>query len=133
MSKPSTRTTMAARAASALLLAASAALAGASAALLIGCGQRGPLYLPARQPTTPPSAAPPPPPPPPPPAPPPTATDHTRHARMGSVPPPLTETQTAHQAQAMPRCLIHIKRSPQRHRTVGSHFELYLHERHRPP
>jgi len=58
MSKTSTRTTMAARAASALLLAASAALAGASAALLIGCGQRGPLYLPARQQTTPPSAAP---------------------------------------------------------------------------
>ncbi|MCW5260782.1 hypothetical protein D5045_11365 [Verminephrobacter eiseniae] len=43
---------MAARAASALLLA------GASAALLIGCGQRGPLYLPARQQTTPPSTAP---------------------------------------------------------------------------
>src|SRR6218665_3038300 len=124
MSKTSTRTTMAARAASALLLAASAALAGASAALLIGCGQRGPLYLPARQQTTPPSAAPPtpatpttpatpasaastprPPPPPPPP----------RHTRIGSVHPPLTETQTAHQAQAMPRCLIHIKRSPQRH------------------
>ncbi|WP_041950310.1 lipoprotein [Verminephrobacter eiseniae] len=55
MSKTSTRTTMAARAASALLLAT---LAGASAALLIGCGQRGPLYLPARQQTTPPSAAP---------------------------------------------------------------------------
>ncbi|ABM60526.1 hypothetical protein Veis_4835 [Verminephrobacter eiseniae EF01-2] len=57
----------------------------------------------------------------------------TRHTRIGSVHPPLTEAQTAHQAQAMPRCLIHIKRSPQRHRTVGSHFELYLHERHRPP
>src|SRR6218665_3797956 len=128
MSKTSTRTTMAARAASALLLAASAALAGASAGLLIGCGQRGPLYLPARQQTTPPSAAPPPPPTPPPPPPPP-----PRHTRIGSVHPPLTETQTAHQAQAMPRCLIHIKRSPQRHRTVGSHFELYLHERHRPP
>src|SRR6218665_169288 len=126
MSKTSTRTTMAARAASALLLAASAALAGASAALLIGCGQRGPLYLPARQQTTPPSAAPTAPtapgrPPPP------------RHTRIGSVHPPLTEAQTTDQAQAMPRCLIHIKRSPQRHRTVGSHFELYLHERHRPP
>src|SRR6218665_2496717 len=70
MSKTSTRTTMAARAASALLLAASAALAGASAALLIGCGQRGPLYLPARQQTTPPSAAPPAPTPPPTPPPP---------------------------------------------------------------
>src|SRR6218665_3895972 len=115
MSKTSTRTTMAARAASALLLAASAALAGASAALLIGCGQRGPLYLPAPQQTTPPSAPPP------------------RHTRIGSVHPPLTEAQTTDQAQAMPRCLIHIKRSPQRHRTVGSHFELYLHERHRPP
>src|SRR6218665_1535731 len=132
MSKTSTRTTMAARAASALLLAASAALAGARAALLIGCGQRGPLYLPARPHTTPPSAPPPPPapaarPPPPPPPPPP------RHTRIGSVHPPLTEAQTTDQAQAMPRCLIHIKRSPQRHRTVGSHFELYLHERHRPP
>ncbi|KAB7549237.1 hypothetical protein ET532_024580, partial [Verminephrobacter sp. Larva24] len=52
---------------------------------------------------------------------------------IGSVHPPLTEAQTTDQAQAMPRCLIHIKRSPQRHRTVGSHFELYLHERHRPP
>src|SRR6218665_910702 len=57
MSKTSTRTTMAARAASALLLA------GASAALLIGCGQRGPLYLPARPQNTPPSGPPPPPPP----------------------------------------------------------------------
>src|SRR6218665_3445700 len=113
MSKTSTRTTMAARAASALLLVASAALAGASAALLIGCGQRGPLYLPARQQTPPPSAAPPTPAPPPPPPPPP------RHTRIGSVHPPLTETQTAHQAQAMPRCLIHIKRSPQRQSTVG--------------
>src|SRR6218665_2590662 len=101
MSKTSTRTTMAARAASALLLA------GASAALLIGCGQRGPLYLPARQQTTPPSAAPTPPPAPPAPSacPPP-----TRRTRIGSVHPPLTEAQTAHQAQAMPRCLIHIKR-----------------------
>src|SRR6218665_1895462 len=108
MSKTSTRTTMAARAASALLLAASAALAGASAALLIGCGQRGPLYLPARQRTPPRPAAPPPPPPPRPP--------HPRHARIGSVHPPLTEAQTTDQAQAMPRCLIHIKRSPQRHR-----------------
>src|SRR6218665_1509032 len=107
MSKTSTRTTMAARAASALLLA------GASAALLIGCGQRGPLYLPAPQQTTPPSAPPTPPPPPPAPPPPP------RRPRLGSVHPPLTEAQTAHQAQAMPRCLIHIKRSPQRHRTVG--------------
>src|SRR6218665_1402354 len=121
MSKTSTRTTMAARAASALLLAT---LAGASAALLIGCGQRGPLYLPARQQTTPPSAAPttptpPPPPPPPPPAAPPSPPRPPRHTRIGSVHPPLTEAQTAHQAQAMPRCLIHIKRSPQRHRTVG--------------
>src|SRR6218665_1305258 len=79
--------------------------------------------------------APPPRPPPPPAAPPPPAPPPhpPRHTRIGSVHPPLTETQTAHQAQAMPRCLIHIKRSPQRHRTVGSHFELYLHERHRPP
>src|SRR6218665_919881 len=68
MSKTSTRTTMAARAASALLLAT---LAGASAALLIGCGQRGPLYLPARPQTTPPSPPPPTPPPPRPPPPPP--------------------------------------------------------------
>src|SRR6218665_426084 len=86
--------------------------------------------VPARPPadhTAPPPPHPPPPAPPPPPPPPP------RHTRIGSVHPPLTEAQTAHQAQAMPRCLIHIKRSPQRHRTVGSHFELYLHERHRPP
>src|SRR6218665_72163 len=79
---------------------------------------------------------PPPPPPPPPPSappPPPPAPRHPRHTRIGSVHPPLTEAQTTDQAQAMPRCLIHIKRSPQRHRTVGSHFELYLHERHRPP
>src|SRR6218665_2863504 len=85
MSKPSTRTTMAARAASALLLAASAALAGASAALLIGCGQRGPLYLPARQPTTPPSPPPTPPTPPPtPPPPPPPPPPHPHRQR----PPP---------------------------------------------
>src|SRR6218665_2388032 len=103
MSKTSTRTTMAARAASALLLAT---LAGASAALLIGCGQRGPLYLPARPQTTPPSAAPPPPPHPPPPRAPPPPPPRPRHTRIGSVHPPLTEAQTAHQAQAMPRCLI---------------------------
>src|SRR6218665_2533597 len=125
MSKTSTRTTMAARAASALLLAASAALAGASAALLIGCGQRGPLYLPPRQQTTPPSPAPT--------APTPPATPPPPAPAATPPPPPLTEAQTTDQAQAMPRCLIHIKRSPQRHRTVGSHFEFYLHERHRPP
>src|SRR6218665_1242997 len=76
---------------------------------------------------------PPPPPPPPAPPPPPPPPPPPRHTRIGSVHPPLTEAQTTDQAQAMPRCLIHIKRSPQRHRTVGSHFELYLHERHRPP
>src|SRR6218665_1678572 len=46
------------RPAPALPRAPPAARAGPGAALLTACGQRGPLYLPARQQTTPPSAAP---------------------------------------------------------------------------
>src|SRR6218665_3341948 len=91
---PPPRPTMAARAASALLLAASAARAGASAALLIGCGQRGPLYLPARQQTTPPSAAPATPAPPRTPAPPasPAATPPPPHPHRQRPPPADRDT-----------------------------------------